>query len=69
MMFQIKKLPSILGDSDPFKALQYMGVYLKQSASANIHVRGGENDQGDLLNGLVENPTHILGLFSVFNPI
>lgn len=68
---KLKKLPSILGDSDPFKALQYMGGISQASdASANIHVRGGENDQNlILLNGSpVENPTHILGLFSVFNP-
>ncbi len=67
----LKKLPSILGDSDPFKALQYMGGMSQAGdASANIHVRGGENDQNlILLNGIpMENPTHILGLFSVFNP-
>lgn len=67
----LKKLPSILGDADPFKALQYMGgISQAGDATANMHVRGGENDQNlILLNGMpMENPTHILGLFSVFNP-
>ena len=46
------------------------GISQASDASANIHVRGGENDQNLLLlyGSPVENPTHILGLFSVFNP-
>ncbi|NCB67604.1 MAG: hypothetical protein EOM47_01985 [Bacteroidia bacterium] len=68
---ELKKLPNIMGDADPFKALQYMGgISQAGEASANMNVRGGENDQNQiLLNGApVENPTHLLGLFSVFNP-
>lgn len=68
---ELKKLPNIMGDADPFKSLQYMGgISQAGEASANMIVRGGENDQNQiLLNGTaVENPTHVLGLFSVFNP-
>ena len=68
---ELKKLPNLLGDSDPFKALQYMGgISQAGEASANMNVRGGDNDQNViLLNGCpVESPTHILGLFSIFNP-
>lgn len=59
-----EKLPNIMGDADPFKALQYMGgISQAGEASANMNVRGGENDQNQiLLNGAsVENPTHLLG--------
>lgn len=68
---ELKKLPNIIGDADPFKSLQYMGgISQAGDASANMNVRGGNNDQNlILLNGcLIQNPTHVLGLFSVFNP-
>jgi hypothetical protein len=68
---ELRKLPNIVGDADPFKALQYMGgISQAGDASANMNVRGGNNDQNlILLNGCnIQNPTHVLGLFSVFNP-
>ncbi|GAB1416009.1 TonB-dependent receptor [Paludibacter sp.] len=68
---ELKMLPSLMSDSDPFKSIQYLGgISQAGEASSNIVVRGGENDQNLIqLNGChVENPTHILGLFSVFNP-
>lgn len=68
---EIKMLPNIIGESDPFKALQYMGgVSQAGEGNSGLYVRGGNNDQNlILLNGsLIQNPTHVLGLFSVFNP-
>lgn len=68
---ELRKLPNIVGDADPFKALQYMGgISQAGDASANMNVRGGNNDQNlVVLNGCnIQNPTHVLGLFSVFNP-
>ena len=68
---ELKKLPNIMGDADPFKSLQYLGgISQAGEASSNMTIRGGDNDQNlILLNGsTVENPTHVLGLFSVFNP-
>lgn len=68
---ELKKLPNLVGDADPYKALQYMGgVSQAGEASAAMVVRGGNNDQNlVLLNGCkLQNPTHVLGLFSVFNP-
>lgn len=68
---ELRKLPNIVGDADPFKALQYMGgISQAGDASANMNVRGGNNDQNlIILNGCyIQNPTHVLGLFSVFNP-
>ena len=68
---ELRKLPNIVGDADPFKSLQYMGGFSQAGdASANMNVRGGNNDQNlVILNGCnIQNPTHVLGLFSVFNP-
>ena len=68
---QLKQLPKLMGESDPFKALQYMGgVSQAGEANSGLYVRGGNNDQNlILLNGtLIQNPTHVFGMFSVFNP-
>ena len=67
---ELKLLPKFAGESDPYKALQYMGgVSLAGEASSGLYVRGGNNDQNlILLNGtLIQNPTHVFGMFSVFN--
>lgn len=66
-----KKIPFILGEADPFKTIFYAGgVSQSGEANANIYVRGGNNDQNLIqLNGAnVENPTHVVGIFSIFNP-
>ena len=68
---EYKKIPNIIGDADPFKALQYLGGFSQAGeASYNMNVWGGDNDHNlILLNGApVEVPTHALGLFSIFNP-
>jgi len=68
---QLKQLPKFAGESDPYKALQYMGgVSQAGEANSGLYVRGGNNDQNlILLNGtMIQNPTHVLGMFSVFNP-
>lgn len=68
---ELKLLPRFFGESDPFKTLQYIGgVSQASEANAGLYVRGGNNDQNlILLNGTsIQNPTHVLGMFSVFNP-
>jgi len=68
---QLRQLPKFAGESDPYKALQYMGgVSQAGEANSGLYVRGGNNDQNlILLNGtMIQNPTHVLGMFSVFNP-
>ena len=68
---ELKLIPKLIGESDPFKALQYMGgVSQASEANAGLYVRGGNNDQNIiLLNGTqIQNPTHVLGIFSIFNP-
>lgn len=70
-LIELKKLPNIVSDADPFKALQFVGgISQAGEASSSMLVRGGENDQNLIFfNGvIVENPNHVLGLFSVFNP-
>ncbi len=67
---QLKLLPKFLGENDIYKALQYMGgVSQAGEANSGLYVRGGNNDQNLVtLNGaLIQNPTHVLGMFSVFN--
>lgn len=68
---ELKLIPRLIGESDPFKALQYMGgVSQASEANAGLYVRGGNNDQNlILLNGTqIQNATHVLGIFSIFNP-
>jgi hypothetical protein len=67
----IKQLPKFIGESDPYKALQYMGgVSQAGEANSGLYVRGGNNDQNLILfNGIqIFNPTHVMGMFSIFNP-
>lgn len=68
---EIKMLPKLVGEVDPYKALQFMGgVSQAGEANSGLYVRGGNNDQNlILLNGsVIQNPTHVLGIFSIFNP-
>ncbi|RYY20927.1 MAG: TonB-dependent receptor [Chitinophagaceae bacterium] len=67
---QIRKLPVILGETDPMKTITLLpGIKNGGEASAGIYVRGGGPDQNlVLLDGIpVYNPNHLLGFFSVFN--
>lgn len=67
----LELLPRVAGESDPFKAIQYLGgVSVTGEANSGLYVRGGNNDQNLILfNGaLIQNPNHVLGIFSVFNP-
>jgi outer membrane cobalamin receptor len=67
---QIRKLPVILGETDPLKTITLLpGIKSGGEASAGIYVRGGGPDQNlVLLDGIpVYNPNHLLGFFSVFN--
>lgn len=67
---QIKKMPSLLGETDILKALQLLpGVKFGTEGSTGLYVRGGSNDQNlILLDGVpVYNASHFGGIFSVFN--
>lgn len=67
---QLKKVPTILGETDVLKALQLLpGVKGGVEGSSGLYVRGGGPDQNLLLldGAPVYNASHLLGFFSVFN--
>ncbi len=68
---RIKHIPSVFGESDVLKVILTLpGVKSVGEASGGFNVRGGASDQNLILynNGTIYNPTHLFGMFSVFNP-
>ena len=66
----IKKLPIILGEKDPIKALLYLpGVQAGVEGTNSFFVRGGNAGENLLLldEATVYNANHLFGFFSVFN--
>jgi hypothetical protein len=66
---EIKSIPG-LAEADPLRAVEVLpGVITTSDFSSSFNVRGGSADQNlILLDGLpVFNPTHLGGIFSVFN--
>lgn len=65
----IKQLPTFMGEADPIRALTSAPGVTQTEGSQGFSVRGAGRDQNlILLNGApVYNPSHLLGLFSVFN--
>jgi hypothetical protein len=69
-MKYIERLPSLLGETDLMKMMQYLpGVQFGTEASSGIVVRGGSPEQNlILLDGVsIYNSNHAFGLFSIFN--
>ena len=67
---QLEEIPVLLGESDVLRALELLpGLQGGREGVSEIYVRGGGSDQNlILLDGQpVYNPTHVLGIFSVFN--
>jgi hypothetical protein len=67
---EIERLPALMGEADPLRALQLNpGVQSASEGSTGYYVRGGGTDQNLILldNATVYNPSHVLGFFSVFN--
>lgn len=66
----IKKTPTLLGESDLMKSLQYIpGVQNTAEGKSDLTVRGGSPEQNlILLDGIpIYNANHVFGLLSVFN--
>lgn len=66
----IRKIPALMGEVDVIKAIQLLpGVQTTSEGSSGFSVRGGGRDQNMVLldEATVFNPSHMLGLFSVFN--
>lgn len=69
-MTQVKKLPALFGEIDIIKNIQMMpGVITAGEGSSAFFVRGGSGDQNLILidEAPVYDPSHLFGLFSVFN--
>ena len=67
----IRKLPALLGEVDITRIVQSLpGVQSVGEGSSGFNVRGGAIDQNlVLMDGIpILNSSHLLGLFSVFNP-
>ncbi|UII24982.1 TonB-dependent receptor [Fulvivirga maritima] len=67
---QVKKLPALFGEPDIIKAIQMMpGVVSAGEGTSSFFVRGGSADQNLILidEAPVYDPSHLFGLFSVFN--
>ncbi|OWP62430.1 TonB-dependent receptor [Hymenobacter amundsenii] len=68
---EAKLLPALFGEVDILKTLQLKpGVQSGGEGTSGLFVRGGSADQNLVLvdDALVYNPSHLFGLFSVFNP-
>ncbi|MGK7388927.1 MAG: TonB-dependent receptor [Candidatus Cyclobacteriaceae bacterium M2_1C_046] len=67
---QVKKLPALFGEPDIIKAIQLLpGVISAGEGTSSFFVRGGSADQNLILidEAPVYDPSHLFGLFSVFN--
>ncbi|MBL7856954.1 MAG: TonB-dependent receptor [Cyclobacteriaceae bacterium] len=67
---QIRKLPALFGEVDIIKNIQMLpGVISAGEGTSSFFVRGGSADQNLILidEAPVYDPSHLFGLFSVFN--
>ncbi|MFZ1716335.1 MAG: TonB-dependent receptor plug domain-containing protein [Saprospiraceae bacterium] len=70
-MKEVKRLPTLMGETDILKALLTLpGVSNTGEVGSGYNVRGGNIDQNLILQegAFHLNPSHVLGLFSAFNP-
>jgi hypothetical protein len=69
-MEEAKNMPIVLGEQDVLKiAVTKPGVQTVGEGASGINVRGGKPDQNLILleQGIIYNPNHFFGFFSVFN--
>lgn len=69
-MKQVRKLPALFGEVDIIKSIQMLpGVISAGEGTSSFFVRGGSADQNLILidEAPVYDPSHLFGLFSVFN--
>lgn len=68
----IERLPAFLGESDVLRALRLLpGIQSVSEGNSGVYVRGGSAGHNLFLLDDLEifNPTHLMGLYSVFNPL
>lgn len=69
-MAQVRKLPMVFGENDIIKTIQMQpGVISAGEGTSSFFVRGGSADQNLILidEAPVYDPSHLFGLFSIFN--
>ncbi|TRX52407.1 TonB-dependent receptor [Fulvivirga sp. M361] len=67
---QVKRLPALFGEPDIIKTIQMLpGVASAGEGTSSFFVRGGSADQNLILidEAPIYDPSHLFGLFSVFN--
>lgn len=70
-MEQLMKVPPLLGEADPFKALALTpGIANGVEGTSDLYIRGGTPDQNLILydGAKVYNANHLFGFLSPFNP-
>ncbi len=68
----ILSLPAFMGSPDVLRGLQLLpGMQSVSEGNSGIYVRGGSPGQNYVLFDGIElmNPTHLMGIYSVFNPL
>lgn len=68
---KIKSMPALGGEADVLKGIQFLpGIQSANQGTTGFSVRGGSYDQNLILldEATVFNPSHSVGLFSIFNP-
>lgn len=68
---KLRKMPSLLGTADPLKyATLFPGVQTASEIDSGIRIQGCETEHNDItIDGTpIYGASHLLGLFSVFNP-
>lgn len=66
----LERTPGFLGQKDPIKAIQSLpGVGKGGEGNSGLYIRGGSSGENltFLNNAVIYNPSHLIGLFSVFN--
>ena len=70
-MQEVKDIPALFGEQDIMQGIQLLpGVLSTGESSGGFSVRGGTSDQNLILldEAPIYNVSHLLGIFSVFNP-
>ena len=70
-MAEVKALPMLLGTPDPLGLAHYLpSMSIQSELEAGIHIQGNDHSHNLVSSGDVPiyGATHLLGLFSVFNP-
>jgi len=68
----IQNIPTLMGEADVMRAIRQLpGVQSVSEGNSGIYVRGGSAGQNLFILDDMEllNPSHLMGLFSVFNPL